>query len=160
MDESIKCWNQKGRLALWMIPRSRDESWNFTADSLGATSLLELIALMESATFPAWRTLKVTKPNFTPDHGGLRKIRVAESLRLVYDRSEFEGDRFRLSEPEPKKLKLELGADWLPALRDAIVDIERGGGDYSIGNRKKGSDRLWVWWTTNEYWDSPKPTDK
>jgi hypothetical protein len=159
MDESIERWKQKGRLAVWMNPRTKDESWNLTADSLGATSLLELIALMESAESPSRRTLKVTQPNFTPDHGGRWKIRVGESLRLVHDRDEFEPDRFILTEPESKKLQLELGTNWLPALRDAIVDIERGGGDYRIGNDKKGSDRLWVWWTSNEYWDSPKPRE-
>lgn len=157
MDQSVERWKQAGRIAVWMNPRTKDEHWNLTSDPLGATSLLELLDLIEAAEFPVRRTLKVTKPNFTPDHGGRWKVRVADCLRLVHNRVEFEANRFNLLAFEPKKLQLELGAAWLGEFRKAIEDIVQGGGDYSIGNRRKGSDELWVWWTADAYWDAPKP---
>lgn len=39
-----------------------------------------------------------------------------------------------------------VGTDWLPLLVDGIRDIQRGVGDYSIGNTDRGNLPIWFWW--------------
>jgi hypothetical protein len=137
-------WKQTGNVYLW---RYKDDSkkflgWHMTADEEGAMSFVSLVDIFLQSDTDARRTVRLTipierevsVPNFN------RKADPAE--KLVLEIVAKENSLWSLS-GKGKKITLRVGRSHLLTLRDGIDGIEKGKGDYCIG--EKGQE-LWFWW--------------
>jgi hypothetical protein len=141
-------WKQNGNIWLWRYTLNERNypGWNLTADDSGCGSLLAL--LDELVERPGeYHTVQTLSPGrdqlAVPNNRIERATWLAPArLRLTYSKNstawEFPGDL------EPATF--EIGADWLPALREGISGIPHGRGDNSIGLNKGGNLTLTFWW--------------
>jgi hypothetical protein len=148
----IKNWRQTGSLHLWRYkPEKRGlTGWHLKGDKSGIDSAIALLELMRDATYPAKRTLNLTKPSertvngpFSPVRG--HKVISPQSLQLSLNESESD-ELWELSE-EGGKARLQLGRKSLARLADALRELqERGYGDFSVGPvRGEQPQNIWLW---------------
>ena len=112
------------------------------ADESACEAMLDLLDRMEHAPWPSKKALAVEKPTLTPDRGADEGFRGTTMLTLSY-RKGIAPDDYWLLEERDGRIDLTLGLKRLKDMRDAILGMQRGGGDYAIGGE---SDRLWIWW--------------
>lgn len=138
-------WRQAGSISIWRYTGNvrNFPGWHVSADKAGCESLLALLAAFAADAVPALRTLAIDAP--TPavlavpnnrSHSVIAPDRWA--LSFVSD-----AGHWAFAESSPH-LEFAFGADWLPALRDAIAEAAHGHGDRSIGPLR--GERLWFWW--------------
>ena len=150
-DPNVDRWSQLGVVYLWKNKHPRMHEWAIMADDRACDSILDLLARMENAQWPSKRTLFVAKPTRPPDHGGDYKYRGATEWTIVYRKGTVSNDHWLLEE-RGQGILLSVGLSRLRELRDAMIDMKRGGGDYSIGDDETP---LWIWW----YIQQPTPTE-
>ena len=94
MIDPINDWRQTGVIHLWRYKPEKSglKGWHLTGDERGLQSTAKLLELLGSATYPAKRTVNLTKPSeriaagpFSPLHG--RKVIAPISLQLSVDGS-------------------------------------------------------------------------
>jgi hypothetical protein len=141
---TVNDWKQDGNVYLW---RFKDDSrkfsgWHMTADGDGSRSLNSLLDIFLQSDIDARRTVRLTMPTEkelrVPNYN--KKADPAEKLLLEFVAKE--NSLWSLS-CEDKKTTLRVGRTNLLNLRNGIEDIEKGKGDYCIG--EKGQE-LWFWW--------------
>ena len=153
MDDALTRWRQQGRIYLWRYtaPRSRKlASWHFAADRAGRDSLVELLDLQLSATWPGPVGVKVTPHLERPqpanyDAPGIR-WRSPRSWRIDV-RTQFAPECWSLSADDGEVAILQLGRDRLREFRDAVADLDPmawSTWDYSMGDEDE-AERLWIW---------------
>src|SRR5215213_7050400 len=114
MKDAINDWRQAGVMHLWRYKPDKSglTGWHFQTDEQGLNSAIALVELLASATYPAKRTLNLTKPSDRIINGpfspiGNRKAIAPVSLQLSIDANAPE-DRWQLDE-EGERAKLQLG---------------------------------------------------
>lgn len=135
MDEAVRRWRQTGRLYFWREPlKTQGRGWHLAADAEGLRDLGVIIALCRSAQHPARFALSLapSKPE-----GGLAALVLSHNRACA-------PDHWRLSVQDGGAV-LELGPDRLTELEEVVGDMERGGGDYTLGGDDE-SQRIWIWW--------------
>jgi len=146
MDQATSQWRQAGKVNLW---RYVDEpknyrGWHFAADAAGCDSLLELISLMDAATYTAKQTVMLTRPSIVqtqvPGYAGRHQS--YGRWHVHHSKTKFALRHWRLI-ASGDEVTLELGTAHLDKLRQGFEDVRRGSGDYCIG--EEGMD-LWFWW--------------
>jgi hypothetical protein len=152
MNDAINDWHQAGVVHLWRYnPEKRGLSgWHFKADDKGLSSTIALAELLAAATYPAKRTLSLTKPSERVINGpfspiGNRKVISPISLQLSIDANQPE-DFWQIDE-EGERAKLHLGrlanAELLAGLRELK---EQGIGDFAVGPaRGDPPANIWFW---------------
>ncbi len=117
--------------------------WHLTATPDGCASLVALLDAFAADGMPASQTLTITAP--TPAVLAVPNNRSAIPVTPAKLRLSLSSTPSEWSFTQSASLaELSVGADWLPLLRDALVGITSGKGDYSIGPSDSGS--LWFWW--------------
>jgi hypothetical protein len=147
-DKRLRChdWTQSGVVALWHYEESNRNylGWHLTADGRGCASLCELIDAMVADGSGATRRITITAPPramlAVPNCPQGKPIS-PQTLRLSVHRSKNE---WRFSS-DAISAEIRLGETWLHRLRQGIVGIHQGDGDYSIGAGSKDQ-KLWFWW--------------
>lgn len=127
---------------MWQNRNPRDRHWNLTADGPGCDALLDLLDRMEGGQWPSKKQILLRKPVITADHGGDMRFRSATHLTIKYPKERVPDDHWDLRE-EDRQLLLEVGLSSLRELREAVTDLNNGGGDYTIGSDESP---LWIWW--------------
>jgi len=137
-------WQQHGTVSLWSY---RDNlrnypGWHIGADAAGCVSLLALLDALEVDGAGATRTLHLSPPS--PAQLAVPNNRDARwdaptTLRLAVD----EDVAFWQWEVDGARATLRLGKAAMAALRQGVLDIAVGRGDYSVG---QGAQALWFWW--------------
>ena len=146
-DLDVARWRQRGAVSMWKNRDPRNPHWNLTADERGCAALLDLLDRMEGGQWSSKKRMSLRKPVITADHGGDRPFRSARHLTIKYPKDRVPDDHWDLRE-EKRQLLLEVGLLSLRELREAVVDLKSGGGDYAIGGDYSP---LWIWW----YCDDP-----
>ncbi len=141
---TVNDWKQTGNIYLWRYKddAKRFSGWHMTADDEGARSLARLVDLFLASGTDAKRTIRLTiptdrelrVPNFN------RKADPAE--KLVLESVAGDDSLWSLTGGD-KKATLRVGRSHLPGLRRGMEDIEKGKGDYCIGEEGQ---ELWFWW--------------
>jgi hypothetical protein len=158
-DPQIGKWKQRGKIYLWQyIDNIKNyPGWNFAADEKACMSLINLIDLMKTATWPSSIILNISAP--TPkilkvpnNKGGNARWKTVGTFKLKYPKDQVDPDCWLFSLDSTKhQIQLTLGRSWLEALQQGIVDINKGKGDFSInptlGNNQ--DEPLWFWWLNN-----------
>ncbi len=140
-------WKQTGRVFLWRYedPSKASSGWHMTTDGEGARSLLALIDAFLLSAVDARRTVRLSIPTErelrVPNYN--KKADPAEKLVLEFVAQE--NSLWSLS-CKDKKATLKAGRSSLLNLGNGLADIEKGRGDYCIG--EKGQE-LWFWWRLN-----------
>ncbi len=118
--------------------------WHFTADPDGCDSLLQLLDGFVSPDTAHHRTLSVIDPRsigvdrIFGEHE--LKVRHPAKLRLAFDPVVTASQLFE----EADRVSLVLGAEGLPAFREAVVDLRADQADFTIG--LAGKEGLSFWW--------------
>jgi hypothetical protein len=147
MATQLHAWKQEGSLWLWHYTGgSRNfAGWHLTADASGSHSLVEMLSALSLEAAGAFRTLRVSSPTQSilavPNN---RSAAWVAPSKLRIELSEISACwRFPLS---GEVATLTLGAEWLPRLQQAVAEVPKGKGDFSIGGNESGSQRVWFWW--------------
>jgi hypothetical protein len=140
-DPDVDRWKQHGRINLWR-EKGRCVDWNLAADDVACHALLDLFDRMEHGNWPSRKSLALVKPTRTATGFPDRPATFANRLVLNYRKAEVADDFWKL-EGTAVEVRLTFGLTWLKKLRDAILDMKVGGGDYAIGPDEA---RLWIWW--------------
>ena len=141
-------WKQAGRISLWRYTANERNypGWHLNADRSGCASLLAL--LHELAEGPEMqRIVHISAPDSAQlsvpnNQGGQAPWLSPPKLRMSCSRD----PHAWVFPPDLEPASLTVGTDWLEPLRQGIAGIPDGRGDFSIGNDKNGSLRLWFWW--------------
>ncbi len=149
-DPTVARWKLRGRVCLWRYRKlaSRYEGWHFAADAGGCASLLVLIDLMERAQFSSRVTVPLTKP---PEHvlnvpnRETHDARPATAWTLIFPRDLVEPAMWELSS-NGTAVTLRFGSNYLPVLREAIIDSSNQRGDHAIGSDVPDATGVWIWW--------------
>ncbi len=152
-DPYVVRWRQRGDVSMWQNKDPRDPHWNLTADDPGCDALLDLLDRMERGQWPSNKQILLRKPVITADHGGDMPFQSATHLTIKYPKERVPDDHWVLRE-ECRQLFLEIGLSSLRELRDAVVDLKNGGGDYMIGH---DDSPLWIWWYVDRHGDERAP---
>lgn len=152
MSDAINEWRQAGVMHLWRYKPEKSglKGWHFQADEQGLNSAIALVELLASATYPAKRTLNLTKPSERTINGpfspiGNRKAIAPVSLQLSIDANQPE-DLWQLEE-EGERAKLHLGSKSIVELLAGLRERkERGYGDFAVGpTRGERPANIWFW---------------
>ena len=142
-DPHVDKWKPRGTVSMWLNRLlQKFDGWNITADDVACDALLELFDRMENAKWPAKKRMPLVKLRVTADHGGRHRFRSATHLTIKYPKDRVADEQWTLEERD-RELFLSVGLSRLRELRDAIVDMKQGGGDYCIGGDEHP---LWIWW--------------
>ena|SRR5690606_2625984 len=140
-------WKQSGRISLWRYTENERNfpGWHLNADAAGCQSLLALLDAL-AADGTGSRTVTVTAPtkaqlSVPNNKDGLAAWMAPDKLRVTFSPTAHEWSFPSQLDPAV----ITVGSAWLAQLRDGIVGIPTGRGDYSIGDRKGGLP-LWFWW--------------
>jgi hypothetical protein len=148
-DEDVDRWVQEGRLYLWRYTENtRNYSgWHLTADDVCCQSLADLIGRMLSARWGSQKTLAVTPPTkevlgVPNNRGGRARWEAPGGLLLKYPKGAI-GDEYSELEERGGRLILSAGRQQLELLKECVLKVPRGEGDYAI---TVGETSLWFWW--------------
>ncbi len=145
MKLQSQSWQQTGSVMLWRYTGNRRNfpGWHLTADPVGCASLITLLDAFVADGLPGSRTLIITAPTqavlAVPNNRSAASIAPGK-LRLSFSSTASEWSFPQSMDPA----EFSVGTDWLPVLRQALLDIPQGKGDYSIG--PPGGSSLWLWW--------------
>jgi hypothetical protein len=143
----VSKWKQNGMVYLWRFPKLGEKGKGFhtTADELGTASIAELFDLMLNAQYPSKQTIQtspvsnsVASASFNHPHSSL------SSWIVRYPKGSVPDTQWILTR-QADVIELVLGKTKQIELRDAFVDIKKGGGDYCLGNNDSEQD-IWFWW--------------
>lgn len=140
-DPNVDRWHRQGRVCMWKHWQ-RHTDWNLAADEIACDALLDLLDRMENAKWPSQKSLHLVQTTMTATGGAERKAKFAKELTVKYRKGIVPDDFWELSDTDGV-VTLVMGLTHLRALRDAVADMKKGGGDYSIGD---DGAPLWVWW--------------
>jgi hypothetical protein len=143
-DPQVERWQQRGTIFMWQDKNPSYPEWNITADDNACDALLDLFDRMENGLYSSKKELRLTVPVKTAH--ALRPFRTGTHLTIKYPKGRIEDDHWVL-EQNGQRLVLNVGLERLRELRDAIVDMKEGGGDYLIGGDQA---RMWIWWFVRE----------
>lgn len=141
-------WQQSGRISLWRYTGNNKNypGWHLNADAAGCQSMLDLLDAFASKGEIS-RVIAITAP--TPgelqvpnNRGGQAGWLAPTKLRLTFSPSPTDW----IFPPDLEPASLVMGAEWLGQLRQGLVGIPHGQGDFSIGETSNGSLKLWFWW--------------
>lgn len=142
-------WKQSGTVSLWHYTENERNypGWHLTADAAGCASLVALIDALAADGISASRTVDITPPSKAQlgvpnNKSGLAAWRAPSKFRISFSATPAEW----LFPLDLDPAVVTVGSDWLAPLREGILGIPRGHGDYSIGPAGKGNSRLWFWW--------------
>ncbi|HEV2915068.1 MAG TPA: hypothetical protein VGX92_17455 [Pyrinomonadaceae bacterium] len=148
-DENVEKWKQKGRLYLWhYLEHTRNyPGWHLTADDACCRSLVDLIERMSAARWSSQKSLVVTPPSkevlSIPNNiGGEARCKSAGKFILKHPKGIVDDEYFSLEE-NGSTVVLSAGGRKLELLKECVLKIPTGEGDYSI---KVGDRHLWFWW--------------
>ena len=155
MDPAVVQWRRRGQVFVWHYREGTHNypGWHMTADSEACTSLLELIDLMQAARWPSRKSVAISSPTervlrVPNNRGGMARCAAPKILMLDYDKDQPDPNHWSL-ELQGDTLVLMVGPAKLSELRQGIVDIAAGKGDYAIDSADTGDDSdtcLWFWW--------------
>jgi hypothetical protein len=140
-------WKQAGRISLWRYTEHERNfrGWHLNADAVGCQSLSLLIEslLIDGA---GHRTVDITAPTEAElrvpnNRGGLAPWTAPKKLKVTL----VQEPSLWAFPPDTEPATLDIGMTWLESLREGVVGISKGRGDYSIGHREGGLP-LWFWW--------------
>lgn len=140
-EPSVDAWRPRGVVSLWG-KKHRRRDWNLTADDAGCDALIELCERMAAGRRPSKQRLPLVRPSITADDGGARPFSAASHWTIQYPKKAVAADHWELTDQNAEVL-LVVGAARLEELRQAVVDLRGGGGDYRIGGDESP---LWIWW--------------
>ena len=137
-DENVDKWKQQGRLYLWRyIENARNyPGLHLTADDACCHSLADLIERMLSARWSSQKSLVVTPPtkevlSVPQNRGGEAGCKSPSNLILKYPKDKVDGEHFSLEE-NGHAVILSAGSRKLELLKEGVLKIPKGEGDYSI----------------------------
>src|SRR5689334_12964068 len=139
-DPKVDRWKHRGRLSVWKH-KFGDTRWNLAADQVACDSMLELFELLKNSRWPSRKSLKLVRPKRTATRVPEYRATFAQRLIVKYPKSEVDDD-FWAIEVSESIVTLVVGTSRLQELRDAILDMKNGGGDYTIGS---DDFPLWIW---------------
>ncbi len=142
-------WKQSGRISLWYYVENQRNypGWHLTADAAGCASLLALIDALAADGIAALRTVDITPPSKAQlgvpnNRSGLAAWRAPRKLRVSFSTTPA---HWSLPQDVDSAV-ITVGSDWLAPLREGILGIPLGRGDYAVGPSGKGNCSLWFWW--------------
>jgi len=146
--KSVNEWKQGGEIYLWRyLGRSRNFlGWHITGTKEGCLSLVELLDRFEFEGERRHRTIQLSQPStdqLAVPNNANADWTSAQKLKIEYHPGSSEWRFPKDSNPAV----LQIGQEWLEELRNGLLGIPEGKGDYSIGTDKDASQRLWFWWT-------------
>ncbi len=148
-DANVERWKQEGHFYLWKYEENTRNypGWHMNSDNEGCRSLAELIDRMLKAQWSSQKLLNVTLPTarvlcVPNNRGGEARWKAPQFLVLKYAKGKVEDDHF-IFEKQENGIVLSVGRQMLEQIREGIVGILQGKGDYAIGDRDNG---LWFWW--------------
>lgn len=148
-DENVDRWRQEGRLYFWRYTENTRNypGWHLTADDPCCRSLADLIERMLSARWGSRKLLVVTPPTkkvlgVPNNRGGEARWRAPGGLTLNYPKGKVSDEYFKLEE-HAGEIILSAGRHKLELLKECVLKVPRGEGDYAI---TVGETRLWFWW--------------
>ncbi len=142
-------WKLSGRVSLWRYTENDRNypGWNINADLTGCESLLELLDALISDGQGS-RSIHLTPP--TPaqlqvpaNQGGTAAWVAPAKLRVSL--SDVASDWRFPQDQNPASLM--FGSEWVAPLREGLVGMSAGRGDFSIGKTSIDSLGLWFWWS-------------
>jgi hypothetical protein len=146
MESQIEKYKLKGRLFVWKFhPENRNYlGWNLTGDNEGCNSLIELLELMQTSSFPSHNTI-TTQPatiNQVKATTGSIPFKSISKLNL----------RFRKGEPQlwyieevDNGIQVTFGEREIELLQTALQRIIKGEGDFALGD-SKDEHLVYFWW--------------
>jgi hypothetical protein len=143
-DPLVERWRQRGDIFMWKSKSPRWPEWNITASDLACDTLNDLFDRMENGQYSSKKELLLAKPAIMPHCSG--PFRLATHWTIKYPKGTVPDGEWVFQE-QGSQLFLVLGLSRLRELREAIADMNKGGGDYSIGGDEN---RLWIWWYFRE----------
>jgi hypothetical protein len=149
-DVTIDKWKQQGNLYLWKyLENARNyPGWHMTANRSACQNLADLIEKMLSSPWSSQKVLNTEPPNekilqVPNNRGGKAHWEAAQSLILKYPKKHKVTDDSFLLKEYKNTVELSLGKNSLELLRQGILEIPEGKGDYTIGTDEI---MLWFWW--------------
>ncbi|MGR4894438.1 hypothetical protein ACIPR8_04025 [Stenotrophomonas sp. LARHCG68] len=141
-------WKQAGTLVLWYYAGNDRNypGWHLTADAEGGHSMIALLDALTHDSAPATRTLQITPP--TAAHLGVPNNRAGVAWRTPGKlRLTFSNDPHTWGLAMEQDLAvLAFGTEGTAAIRDGLLDVLQGRGDYSITIPGGTGTPLWFWW--------------
>ena len=148
-DINVDRWKQEGRLYLWCyLENTRNfPGWHLTADDDGCHSLADLIERMLSARWSSQKSLVITLPakdvlGVPNNRNGQARWKAPALLMLKYPKDKVR-DGYSSLHVNGKTIVLSAGRQKLELLKDCVLKITKGEGDYAI---EIGDANLWFWW--------------
>lgn len=141
-DPTLSSMKPCGRTVVWTYGENRNfPGWHLCCDQPAAAFIVEMIDAMLAAQWPARKTIPLaTDPAFTTASGCTSEPRFARSLEIRFTK-DGPPDGWRLEERDGK-ISLSIGCDMIKAMRNGVLGLTSGRGDYAIGD----GPCLWFWW--------------
>jgi hypothetical protein len=147
MEEVIKKYSVKGKIHFWEFkdknPNRRN--WNFTADSEGCTSFIELLELMNCSLYSSKKLVTLSPPEQSQiDVPNDRNIYWRPKLKLNLNYRNNESSLWIIKE-DSDILEISFGTDKVREFIDAVSQVKENKGDFSIGDNNDNH-ILYFWW--------------
>ena len=152
MENSINAWRQAGVAHLWRYkPEKRGyKGWYFTSDKDGLESAITLFELLNVASRPAKRTIKLIAPSDHTTNGpfrldGIHNVLAATSMQIELDTDQ--PVDFWQWDVLGERVCLRLGQGSVAKVLDGLIERRaQGYGDFSVGPTKRSSpESIWFW---------------
>jgi len=148
--EKIEKLKISGRVYIWKYTDNERNypGWNLTVDNLASEELLVLFDMMGQCEWSTNKKLLTTRPTdkeiITPNNRNGNAKWTTKSKIIFSLKTNTTPDYWATTETADE-LKISFGKEKLMGLRDAIIDIPKGKGDYSIAD-KDDNNILTFWW--------------
>lgn len=143
---TLAAWKLSGSVSLWRYAANTRNypGWHLNADAAGCRSLLGLLDALATER-GSYRTFPLRPPNEAPlSVPNNRRAAPVAATKLQLALSAAPAQWHLPPDHDPARLT--IGSDWLAPLRQRLLAIAQGRGDYTIGEDGNGSLPLWFWW--------------
>ena len=147
MEEAIKKFGVNGKIHIWEFKEKNPKlkHWNFTADSEGCSSFIQLLELMQSSPYSSRKTLTLTPPGNsqikTPNNRNI-DWKTKSRLNLIFKKTETSLWNINVDGDE---LEINFSTDKLNEFIYAVAQVKAGKGDFAIADAKE-ENILYFWW--------------
>jgi hypothetical protein len=138
-DPVVAKWKQSGEIFLWTYLENKKNypGWHFSADRVGASSLLQLFDKMVIAKWSSFKDISISRPThkilkIPNNKNGKAKWRSPKTFRIKYAKHLVSNTHWSL-EIKEQSVNLVVGLHKLNEFREGIENVMRSQGDYAIG---------------------------
>ncbi len=140
----------RGKVYIWtyLENRSNYPGFNFTANNQACDDLIRVLDMMSEYDFLDRKSILLEEPtnlqlDVPNNKNGKAKWKSKNKLVLNYKR--FEDDNYWEITENDKEFQIDFGKSKLEELRNAIIGIPKGFGDFPIRDIQHNN-ILYIWW--------------